>query len=404
MNLHGEITDSTGQRQSPVVLTGSLAQLDAGEASRIALNLPVAQVAAYERRGDDLYLTLVNGEVIRLIDFFDEEDKEPELLLLKDTSAELAAGSEPSWVEVTFGSHLEGALAPSYAAGSMGAAASMGGSLLPALGGGGALAVLGVIGVVGAAVAVGAGSGSDDDGDGDADSDSDSDSGDDLGLEINGMIWDGGKGAYEDGNWQVSGDTVAFFGSGAEPGSTVEIQWYYTDDDGNLVAGPPATATVDENGNWTSSAIDISGLPNNKPVAVYTRIVDENGNTVAFDNAGFQKVTTGTVPAKGDGERNGAFSIDGMEWEGGTGAFENGNWNVTGDSVSFYGSGGERGLRVEVEWHYTDADGSLVSGTVGATVKADGTWVVPDVDLSGIPDGTPVVIYARLVDPDDPGN
>lgn len=82
----------------------------------------------------------------------------------------------------------------------MGAAASMGGSLLPALGGGGALAVLGVIGVVGAAVAVGAGSGSDDDGDGDADSDSDSDSGDDLGLEINGMIWDGGKGAYEDGN------------------------------------------------------------------------------------------------------------------------------------------------------------------------------------------------------------
>uniref|UniRef100_UPI00135AC19F BapA prefix-like domain-containing protein n=1 Tax=Chelativorans xinjiangense TaxID=2681485 RepID=UPI00135AC19F len=80
MNIQAEVIHTGSFTPQATVLAGPSSLLKAGDAARITLLIPEADVVVYERLGDDLVLTLADGSKIRLEDFFrSDADGEPNL-------------------------------------------------------------------------------------------------------------------------------------------------------------------------------------------------------------------------------------------------------------------------------------------------------------------------------------
>lgn len=75
MFFSGGIANNSGSA-STVTLTGSVATLDAESAAGVTLSVPNTAIIGYAREGDDLIITLANGERIVLERYFDDSDGE----------------------------------------------------------------------------------------------------------------------------------------------------------------------------------------------------------------------------------------------------------------------------------------------------------------------------------------
>src|SRR5690606_36129215 len=112
MAIRAEIVASGSNTSAVRLLNGTAPRLDVGSVSRVILDVHADAVVAYERRGDDLYLRLSDGTVVRLVDFFRaDEDGLPTLWLLEDQAYGEASDC---YVEVSFPETREGILRPTF--------------------------------------------------------------------------------------------------------------------------------------------------------------------------------------------------------------------------------------------------------------------------------------------------
>ncbi|MCY1740625.1 BapA prefix-like domain-containing protein [Ensifer sp. SL37] len=94
MYINAEVMPAGSDKAKKVVLQGSSAKIDVGHMSDVAFCLSKDAVAAFERRGEDLILRLANGETIRLVNFFrEDEDGRPKLFLTEKKESDDAEGA-----------------------------------------------------------------------------------------------------------------------------------------------------------------------------------------------------------------------------------------------------------------------------------------------------------------------
>lgn len=109
MDIQAEIVSSTTSAPMVRRLSGIVAMVDAGEASRIALQLRESDVLQYQRQGNDLVLALPKGQEIVLLDFFERNGRHPDLALIdaeKDAFVHVRLpGDEPPGVLQTSDAH-----------------------------------------------------------------------------------------------------------------------------------------------------------------------------------------------------------------------------------------------------------------------------------------------------------
>ncbi|MEZ6056578.1 MAG: Ig-like domain-containing protein [Planctomycetaceae bacterium] len=183
-------------------------------------------------------------------------------------------------------------------------------------------------------------------------------------------------------NGPVEGDDIAnivetpdvsITGTGAEPTSTVAVT--LTDDDGNTVG--PIAATVNPDGTWSIPDQDLTSLIDG-PITVTAIETDEAGNPGNPVVANFVKDTTAPnqlaidSPVEGDDFANIVETPD----------------------VTITGTGAEPTSIVVVTLE--DQNGNIL-GPINATVNPDGTWSIPDQDITGLDDG-PITITATETD------
>ncbi|MCP5305094.1 MAG: retention module-containing protein [Chromatiaceae bacterium] len=190
-------------------------------------------------------------------------------------------------------------------------------------------------------------------------------------IDIDPVTGDNQVDDSEDDSVTLSGSTT-----GVEPGQTVSV----VIEDGTGATVFSGSATVQADGSWSIPGVDLSGLPDGAPYTVLADVSDAAGNPAPQASEPFQTVdTTGPTididPVTGDNQ------VDDSE----------------DDSVTLSGSttGVEPGQTVSVV--IEDGTGATVfSGS--ATVQADGSWSIPGVDLSGLPDGAPYTVLADVSD------
>lgn len=300
---------------------GTPARIDAAHAKDISLNLSPADAESYARRGNDLHITLANGQELVLENYYSfnatggknlflsQEGEFIEVVLEDKSSGMLFATYEPlelsgkwsAYDEMVFldVDRIEPVVAPLAA------------PLFGGLGAAGAAA-----GVVGAAVLAGGGS-------------------------------SGGGGIVPtvddpDASYPVSSSTTApveITGTGA-PDSEVTV----------TIGTSTGTATVTEDGTW-SVAFPVNELPEDGDYPSVVRVVDPDGNEFDLDGP---SVVIDTIPPEAE-ITSGAVS---------TGDTVNAEEQADGPVIT---GTGEPGATVTLE-----IDGANQT----ATVAEDGTWSV----------------------------
>ncbi|MFS4581950.1 Ig-like domain-containing protein [Phaeobacter sp. C3_T13_0] len=316
------VRDMAGTKQHGTSADTPQATIATAQAKDISLNLGPSDVESYARRGQDLHITLIDGQVVVLDDFFNtgatggknlflsEEGNFIEVVLEDRTDGMLYASYEPLDLSGKWSAYddmvfldverIEPVVAPLVA------------PLLGGLGTAGAAA-----GVVGAAAIVGAGGGG-----------------------------GGGGGAVTptvndpDATYPVAGSTtddVVISGTGA-PGSTVEVtlgtitETVTVKDDGTWVANFPVT-NLPPDGSYDTTVYvkDPSGTEFNldgPSVVIDTTPPPINVNTVeGNDHINYIEVADG-VEINGTGEAGASISVVFQGITRTTTVTENGTWSV----------------------------------------------------------------------------
>lgn len=318
MDIKAVVDSPTLPADWEVRLLGEIVRMDAGDLEKVELLISVDEIWSYMRRGDDLVMTLANGEQIILENFFrPDSDGEPTLRLLDSVGEYL--------VDVNFVDHDPGRLQPIIEE-SDSSGGILAGGILPVAVGVGALGGLGLIL---------SGGGDNDDGRPDAPKiDSVTDDNGDGRPEVSGtgtpgnnviITWPDGntsetevkpsgdwdaeapdvqpdgdivveqvdpngdvsppaKEPYDDDTDPKAPDIVEFTDENdngkpeahgtAEPKSTVTVTW---------VDGSKTTALTDDQGNWSSEA---SAVQEDGDVTAYA--TDINGNNGPSDTLYYQ--------------------------------------------------------------------------------------------------------------------
>ncbi len=182
----------------------------------------------------------------------------------------------------------------------------------------------------------------------------------------------------EDDSVIINGTTT-----GVEAGQTVKVT--IEDAGGNTVYTGPSNVTVDEFNTWIISDVDMSDLADLDGYTVFADVRDSAGNS-AFQATELFNITNATV-----------LTIDIFPVTG-----DNIVTDSEDDSVTLQGitTGAEQGQIVTV--NIIDVTNTNVySGT--ASVQADGTWSIDNVDLSALPnedDNYNYGIFYKTYDPD----
>ncbi|SMA50039.1 Ig-like domain-containing protein [Parendozoicomonas haliclonae] len=150
----------------------------------------------------------------------------------------------------------------------------------------------------------------------------------------------------------------------------------FTDKDGNTVT----TEATLQDGSWTVSDTDLSDLVDGD-VTVSAEVTDDAGNT---------KTVTDTLDLDTTADSDNNFGVTVAASDKITNAAEAPNVSLTLNGVD------EDAVTVKVT--FTDKDGKTV--TTDATQLPNGSWTVPDADLSGLVDGD-VTISAEVTDDAD---
>ncbi|WP_424978996.1 Ig-like domain-containing protein [Leisingera sp. S232] len=324
--------DTAGTTQHGNFSEGTPARIDAGQSKDISLNLSPADVESYARQGNNLHITLANGQELVLENYYafgatggknlflSQEGQFVEVVLEDKSSGMLFATYEPldlagkwsAYDEMVFldVDRIEPVVAPLVA------------PLFGGLGAAGAAA-----GVVGAAVIAGSGGGGDDDGGG-------------TGGGNNGNTFvaiDSGLAGGDDAISATEAASGVTLTGTAEAGSTVEVTFQDV----------TRTVTATDEGTWSADfeASEITGGEYDAPVTVTS--TNAGGDTATATST--LHIDTETEVAVDAGQAGGDDMINGAE---------------AADGVTLTGTA-EAGASVEVTFQG-------VTRTVTAT--DEGTW------------------------------
>ncbi len=162
--------------------------------------------------------------------------------------------------------------------------------------------------------------------------------------------------------------TVALSGSSTDVGDGETVNLTITDQNGNTVT---ATATVDANGEYSVTGVDVSTLTDG-PLTIDAAATDNNGDAVtAQDNSAALDATAGDLTVD-------TVTVD-----------------DAAQTVALSGSSTDVGDGETVNLTITDQNGNTVTAT--ATVDANGEYSVTGVDVSTLTDG-PLTIDAAATD------
>jgi len=324
------VRDGAGSVQRGTFAEGDPSTIYVSYSKDVSLNLNPSDVAGYKQHGNDLLITLQNGQVLVLSGYFDEGATGDKHLFLSEGG---------DFVEVILADGPDGAFYASYDAidvsGKWSAydqltfldignveqvVAPLAAPLLGPLGliGGGAAAA-------GAVVLTGGGGGGGDDGDGGG------------GGGVITPTVDDPNATYELGG--TGPDSATVTGTGT-PGSTVTV----------TVGGQEQIVTIDANGVWTAT-FDPQVLPADGVYQAEVNVVDPAGNT--WDLTG-PTVDIDTTPP----------TVDVDSGTQSTGDLVNAAGHATGATIT---GTGEAGATVAVE---------IAGTTHTTTVDANGNWSV----------------------------
>jgi len=188
-------------------------------------------------------------------------------------------------------------------------------------------------------------------------------------IDIDGVTGDNQVDDSEDGGVMLSGTSTGAVGQ------TVSVA-IVDGSNTNVYAG---TAVVQADGSWGIPNVDLSGLP------------DEAGYTVTADvsDAAGNAATQATEPFTTEDTTAPTIDIDGVTGDNQVDDSEDGSVTLSGTST------GAVGQTVSV----AIVDGSNTNVYAGtAVVQADGSWGIPNVDLSGLPDEAGYTVTADVSD------
>ncbi|WP_279191238.1 Ig-like domain-containing protein [Marinobacter nauticus] len=151
--------------------------------------------------------------------------------------------------------------------------------------------------------------------------------------------------------------TIDLSGSTTDVAPNSQVNVAVTDSAGNVVN---TTATVDADGSYTLTGVDISSLVDGD-LSVEATAQDRNGNAVSDSANGSLDATAGAL----------SVSVDTID-------------NTT-QTVNLSGTTTDVAPNSQVDVTITDADGHVVNTT--ATVGADGSYTLAGVDISSLVDG-----------------